>query len=74
MGGQNHIIRHLPKQLIMIEAALAIPDIRYDSHEVLFCFQKGYYFSSFWRGQRGGLGGGEWGGDGGGVVLGEEEY
>jgi hypothetical protein len=38
--------------------------------KVLFRFQKGYYFSSFWRGQ----GAGECGGDGGGVVLGEEEY
>jgi hypothetical protein len=37
--------------------------------KVLFCFQKGYYFSSFWKGQ-----GGEWGGDGGGRVLGQEEY
>lgn len=61
----------MPKQLIMIESALAI-QVKYDSHESTFLFsKKDIIFLPF----GGGKGeGGEWGGDGGGVVLGEEEY
>jgi hypothetical protein len=55
----------------MIESALAI-QVKYDSHESTFLFsKKDIIFLPF----GGGKGeGGEWGGDGGGVVLGEEEY